>query len=489
MPNDTDKTSDLSSRAGELSRLMQGLSDSRVLAGWVLLDILITFCRPQETLHILGTLRLPLIVSTIPALMWFGHIKKTWTPQTKAMIAFLTFHAVYIFVGKTIYDPLIRNDFWAAQTWRDLLQMFTGMIFPMVAVMASTRQLERVVNVFFFCGVYLAFYALTHGGHGPSGFLGDENDLCFALVMFSAFAFILLETKHSFGGKLKLFVVIGALLGGIVASESRGGFVGLMCVLAYVFKRSRNKALLLLLGLLMVIGAAALAPKEYWNEVRSIKEVHQGTAQSRLDIWAVAIKVWLDPRHFVQGVGLENVRHWLGDYEPSFNKTNQGKSIAGRAVHSMYMQLLAEQGVIGICFFFILVGGSFRQNLRQAKKINLYIDRLKSVQRISEKQLAVELSDRMSTDPTVRAVQMIPKLRRELDLLFSFTSAINVAFVAVMAAGAFISVLYYPPLWLLIGMSAALFRYFSSFERSLVPFAEDVAKAIALRSSNVTILR
>ncbi len=408
------------------------------------LNLFVLFIRPQNDIKILVPLYLSLIFSVLGCLFWLPWHRRTWNPITKSMVMFLGLGVIWV--------PLARNNHEAFYAMLDLSQQFLGIVFPIVAFGASGQTLKRLMSYLPFLGAYIGIYALTHNGRGPGGFLGDENDCCLVLIMFFSFALTQFTAPRSFLSKLFLLACSITIATGIIATISRGGFVGFVAALFYFFLKSKNKLLVSLFGLITFAAVVPFVPQEYWNEMKTISDTSRGTAQARRDIWAVGIQIWLDPAHFIAGTGMQNSPRWLQDYEPIQNLSPHGKSISGRAIHSLYIQLVGDLGLIGLILFVSIVYLSLSGNVRVIRDTLLH--------------------------------ENDPDLPYEIILHLKFLRAtaigLNMAWVGVLWAGLFISVLYYPPIWLLACLSGTLVVYWDKLtggrveERKVIPISRGV---------------
>ena len=137
------------------------------------------------------------------------------------------------------------------------------------------------------------------------------------------------------------------------------------------------------------------------------------TAQMRFTLWKAGIDMF--ERHPLFGVG-------IGNFGTTYVQEYGGATLTPTvyAPHSIYVQALSETGLAGavplllIWIFFLRVNSRTRRHLK-----------------------ALGLADRRSFE-------------------YRFSVGLDVAFVGYMASGAFITVLYYPHLWYLLGLNAAL---------------------------------
>jgi O-antigen ligase len=118
------------------------------------------------------------------------------------------------------------------------------------------------------------------------------------------------------------------------------------------------------------------------------------------------------------GVGAGNYPYRVADYETAeFVQRADiwNRSLAGRSVHSSYFQLLAELGTLGLIVFVLMMVHVLRQGLKIGRN---------------------------TKEADTVAVQL--------------AQATAAAMCAFLAAGAFLSALYYPHFWLVCAMSGSV---------------------------------
>ena len=135
------------------------------------------FARPQDFpgLGFIGAARLPMVASIICIIGWLGSASNTWCKQTKVITFFFICEGFRGFIGY-FADPgntFVVNDFWQVQVWKDLGLQYFGLCFPIVSALAYVAPLVRVSMILSWIGMYLGLWALSHGGKGPGGFLGQ----------------------------------------------------------------------------------------------------------------------------------------------------------------------------------------------------------------------------------------------------------------------------------------------------------------------------
>jgi len=284
---------------------------------------------------------------------------------------------------------------------------------------------DRLLKIWLGVHVFLALVGIVKKGKGIGGFLADENDLCMTMNMIIPISFFLAMNAS---GKKKIYFIFltGLFLFVIILSASRGGFVGLMAAFIYCWLRTKKKILTAFIIGVLAIFAAVVAPPTYWNEIRSITEegTEQGTGEERVYTWGIGWHMFLD--NPILGVGQGNFPYVFEKYELEVTGTDEafhGRSVAGREAHSIYITMLTELGIIGTGIIIGMI-------------INIFKD-LKAIRFRSSQQPNKGSS---------------PIFNRNYFLALGLEGAL----VSYLVSGAFISILYYPNLWILMGFVISL---------------------------------
>jgi len=442
--SESGESKSLSERRGINLRSLTPSKTAQFAATLTLFNLVWIFTRPQNELRVLASLQVPFIINLFPAIFWLSKIRQSKSRQMNLMILMVLQGALLI--------PFAVNNFWAFQGCRSLFQVFVGLMFPLMAFASYPHQLIRTWNVCLGVLIYLSYYSITHSGRGPGDYLGDENDLCLALVLFVAMILGRLVAPQPKKRWLLWSSVILLATGGIVITDSRGGFVGFVAVAIYLFIQARQKFVLIVAALLMALTAIAAAPANYWKEISSISQTNEGTAKQRREYWDVAWRIFIDPRNTIWGIGMGNTPYVAGQYEPIENKGAHKKSIAGRQVHSLVFQILPELGLIGTSLFVALIFQTWKGNARAIKSAKRLDRRLSAVNR------EVVGDDRAN----------ISKLQADTRRLIGTFLGLNASLIGVLVSSMFLSVLYYPTIWLPISLSAAAQICWARIDRVVV---------------------
>lgn len=159
-------------------------------------------------------------------------------------------------------------------------------------------------------------------------------------------------------GRLLFLAAAGLASLGLYASFSRGALIGLACS-SLLFVRGRR---LMLLVPLLVLMLGLTAPKLLTERFANVTE-HGGDVSSRVDIWRTAEEIWL--QHPIAGVG-------LGNFPQAYAATRiPGKEFLPGLdlqppphAHNIFLELLAEEGVLGFLALIALLSWGARGALR-----------------------------------------------------------------------------------------------------------------------------
>lgn len=384
------------------------VTDERTKFGFALtvLFLVIEYARPQDIIPALGVIRPALILNTLLILSWFslGTLSPAKSKQTIYMILILFLLASYI--------PFARNNFIAFAHTRGFLFLFPFFL-SIILYVNTFERLKTLINVWIGLMLYIATMGIIGFGKAGSSFLRDENDFSLLMNMMLPFSIFLYMYEKKTSRKILLLLASLLALAGIVKSFSRGGFVGLLVVLAIVWLFSPRKILTLALVGILSAGLYFVVEQKYWSEMSTITDTGESTASQRLDSWKAG---WAMFKDNPLGVGGGNFPVMFPQYQPPTLK----RGMWGRAAHSIWFTLIPELGIIGVFLYGLLL----RQNLRDI----FWLKRLKNC----------------ATDNGRYAYYL------SLAFLASMTGF--------FASGTFISVLYYPHYFYLTAMIVATCR-------------------------------
>jgi O-Antigen ligase len=387
----------------------------------ILVYLFLEYARPQSFIPGLSSLHLPALtgVGIALALIISGKFQLR-DKQSKLFLLLLSM--------MVIHGPIAKNNYWALKIFTVMIFLFL-MYLSIVHFVDSEDKFNKLIKFWIIIHIFLALIGTTKGGRGIGGWLADENDFCMTINMILPFPIFLAFSTIEKTKKFYYYILAGLFLSVIILTKSRGGFVGLIALIIYFFFNSRKKVIMGLLIALFALLALLIAPSEYWDEVRSIKEEttenrpQYGTGAARIYTWNIAWHMFLD--NPVLGVGQGNLPWNMGKYEiKSGNiKGFHERSFAGRAAHSLYFTLLPELGLIGTILFCGMIFYTFK-DLHQIK--NAVVNK--------KKILKIEESNKY----------------------YNLALALEGSLIAYFVSGIFISVLYYPSFWIMMGFIHSL---------------------------------
>jgi O-antigen ligase len=392
---------------------------NRLAFGALLLVVFVEFAQVQ-TQFALGSAFRPALVANIVLILavWSSAFRVPWThPVLVIMVLMIGYAALWV--------PFATNNYWAFKSFQFLVTELFFCLGALVTITTS-RRLAVFLVVLLSCLLLQAVWGLTHGGRGLGGFFGDENDLALAMCVGIPYG---LFTLGALGSPRLRFagIAFAALFAATtVASMSRGGIIGLAATGAAIVAFSRKRAAIAL-GIVIAAGVLwTLAPASYRAEMSTIFDSGEETRTDRIVMWKNATRMFLDNPIF--GVGPGNLPWNISRYEL---EEDQRRSFAGRAVHSIYFTLFPEWGIVGTALFVALAWYVIRELFRLKREGNSEIAR-------------------------------------------GMARATLCAGVGFGAAGAFVSVLYYPYLFKFVALTITAGNI-ASIERAALSEAGDEA--------------
>jgi len=374
------------------------------------------FGRPPNPMGI------PMLLSIAMLGGWVLRKDKRWSRQHSLFVVVLALLALSV--------PMADNTYSAYMTTFGMSVVLLTVCVPMPSVLTSTRKIRAWAYTFVTVSLFVGGWALFHGGLGPSGSAGgqDENYVSAMMCMAIPFAYFSIFGETRRRVKLLLILSVVVFTGAVIVSFSRGGFVGLCAVGLYCLARSPKKLLGGTVVAVVVVAALLFAGADYWDEMGTITDTSESTADMRLEIWKIGLRMWMANPVF--GVGGGNFRWQVGEFQSAEQLDKYGRSLQGSIIaHSLPVELLAEMGTAGVIVVGALLVGTWR-NLRRIRRA-------------------------------------IPRPRRVTDVdgqwsLSCHADAVIGSIIGCLATGVFLSLLYFSYLWLLIALGSAITQVFDS---------------------------
>ncbi len=388
----------------------------------VMLALMFEFGRPQDFLPPLKVIPFPslLDVSLFIAVVASGKASFA-KEQTRLWVALLIFMALWV--------PFATNNYKALMNFKDMTLYFF-LYLGIVTFVNNTSRMHKLVLMWLGVHGVLGINGILHHGQGVGGWLGDENDFAMEMNVAVPIAFFMNQAAKNQRAKLLYVLLLGLFVMSVVATSSRGGFLGLLAVGAYCWLYSPRKLMSLILGMCLIGLVLVAAPQEYWDRIHSITDdstMESGTAGQRMFTWGIGWEMFLANPVF--GVGQANFPWRVGEYMGT--RTWQTKSLAGRQAHSLYFTLLPELGLVGVMIFGSMTYFNYKDT--RGNKLMPLMSRRSSSRR-----------DEADIEDT------------QIMRLTLYGNAILGGMIGYLVTSTFISTLYYPTFWVIMALAVAL---------------------------------
>jgi probable O-glycosylation ligase (exosortase A-associated) len=285
----------------------------------------------------------------------------------------------------TIGFPAVTWDYWIR--FAKIVALFVAVILVIKDKLHFDFVLWCVVlSVGFYADLETLKFIASGGGHkivGISGHvLGDRNELALAFVMTLPLCYYLwIEYgKQSRILNLGLLSTMALLALGVIGTQSRGGFLALLVFGVYMYIKSDRKVLLTFLIAAFCIGASFYISSDYVARMDTIASAEQDDSfMGRVVAWKLSFIMAMHHPFFGGGIkSLEYFPVWLElskdffAYPWFYTGTALPNTSFARAAHSIYFQVLGDQGFVGLALYVGCLVSSFMKAgsvARKARKI------------------------------------------------------------------------------------------------------------------------
>lgn len=341
---------------------------------FVLLFVIFSFFRIHEVFPQIYNFKIPLLLSlaSLGALLWHvclsGKVRIYWRPELTTISVFFALVVIGVLLAsnrpiaieyfKGIYWKIIIMTFaiaWLSRSDKDfalasLLITFFGML---VGLVALSNQINAI--------------GLVEGtrvtiGRDIGSVLGDPNDLALVLMFPVAFASSLIMTPNIKRlNKLLGIVSVVILFLAIIATQSRGGLLGMLAIFSvYGYRRMQSKTLFFSCALIAACALFVFAGISDRASGGAAEDGIDASAMGRLYAWEAAFGMAV--HNPFSGVGLNNFYSNYYYYSPHWDGLNH-------AVHSTWFGVLAETGFLGLVIFMISIVTLIKTAMRSLDRI------------------------------------------------------------------------------------------------------------------------
>jgi putative inorganic carbon (HCO3(-)) transporter len=293
-------------------------------------------------------------------------------------------------LGAVVASTIFVKGGWTHYSPGSLFRMgsYVGFFFFVLAWADSPGRIRKILSVLLYSTIITALFAILQqlvGGFTSfwlhlnppdeipfsdwagrsASFLQHPNNLAGYLDLVLPFALTCCVLGRDKWRKLGAWT-LGLGFVALLSTQSIGGsvaFVSVLVLAVFCFARNSKKRLILLAGICAFVCLLYLS-RSFWNPSHS-DEAMPGDLAARLLLWRTA---WNHFTHSpVMGVGWGN---FIGLY--SFDIPGLPPAMLG--AHNIYLQFLAETGLVGLVAFLYLVAQSLRQARSQWRSSVDFLD-------------------------------------------------------------------------------------------------------------------
>ncbi|WP_284179839.1 O-antigen ligase family protein [Rhabdaerophilum sp. SD176] len=332
-----------------------------------------SFFRLHEVFPVLLPLRIPqlLAIPTLGVIAWHALGSKALKPFLSRELVW--FGAFFLLV--TIGVPFATDRPTAIAYWTATYVKIGIMTLAIAWLVRKPGDFLLFMRVMVLAGVAVAAVALQNKAQGIGlvegtrvtigrdigSVLGDPNDL--SLVLLFPLSFAVGMTVSPTGRLDRTIGLLGsaAIIAAIIATQSRGGLLGMVAVFGTVgWRLVKNKMLLVtigLIGLAILFAAAGISSRASGG---AHEEGIDESAMGRIYAWEAAIK--MATQRPLTGVGLDN-------FVPNYFFYSDHWDGMNHAVHSTWFGVLGETGLPGLIVFVTMIAVTARSLLRTLPRI------------------------------------------------------------------------------------------------------------------------
>lgn len=329
--------------------------------------------RPGELYPALGVLHLERVVGAVTLVgMFFGQQQREgrlWLDRSRQT------GLLFAFVGAVLLS--VPFAYWprgAGQGFIEILKL-VALYLLIVHLVDTHLRLRIYIWLLSLLTLYIAADALVayfHGGYffaqgidravGETSVANNPNQLGTTMAV-AVPLFLLLAAHRPLRGWRILFG-LGALISTLTMAltGSRASLLGFIAGMAFLWWRSRHRLLLAAVGVPLLIAGFLALPDQYQTRYGTItREELDGSSLGRVQTWVAGLEMVRDRPVFGVGIRCFGTAH-AADYSPGARR-NWLES------HSLYVQVLAELGLVGAVVFVLLFFEFLRLNRRAAREL------------------------------------------------------------------------------------------------------------------------
>ncbi len=343
-----------------------------------ILTTVVIFCQPEigllaslALLPFFGTLPL-IVLSVITCLAFFVKLIRG---KRVIKIGAIEITVIFFTLALVVFGLALSGDIMSSLKTVSMMLLFICIYFCMANSMSSNQWVDNIIGVLVLDGAIVAAIAIYQFATGYAlntdwvdltvfsnistrvvGTFGNPNMFADYLILIIpiALAGMIIAT-----GKRRIVPTIAFALMIIALgfTYSRGAWLGMIIALI-VFALVYNAKLLKALPFIAVITGLAVAfiPSSFLDRFVSIGNAAEGSTAYRLNIWRGMLGLLGDNWHFGIGMG-EQV------FSQKYPMYAVGNTVSAPHAHSIYLQIAASLGIIGLVALIAVMINAIRLSL------------------------------------------------------------------------------------------------------------------------------
>jgi len=267
-------------------------------------------------------------------------------PSAPAVVTFIML--MLWMVVTTILSMETRE---AVMQWQKVATIQAFIIVTLIIMQSRERiqalMLVSALSIAFF-GVKGGIYTIQTNGQGmvlgpPGGFHQGNTEISLAITMSVPLLWWMHMHSTRTWQKVALKISIALCAVAVLGSYSRGGLLAILGMATFLWLKSRQKAAITMLAVILIPVLLSTMPDRWFEKMNTIQTYQQDTsAMGRINAWHFAVN--LANAHPFTGGGFEV-------FTPQNFRTYAPNPTDFHDAHSIWFEMLAEHGYVGLLLF------------------------------------------------------------------------------------------------------------------------------------------
>src|SRR5882724_6038 len=360
------------------------------------------------------------VPTLIGAIFTKKNMRALLTVESSLVVALWAWFAVTYIHAQGI--PLFARNMADAKYEINHISKILLMTFVMIVVINSKVRLRNVLLVtaasLGMLALKSAVFGLRTGGEAhvygpPDSFLSENNAYGLALNMCLPLLFFLVRDEPRKWVRVIFRILFVMSIISVLLTYSRGGFVGLAVVITMILFRSQRKAVGAFCLAITAFIVLTFAPPAWMDRMGGFLSGNlDGSASMRFTSWTVA---WRISQDYPMGGSFHAVPNV--DVYKRYQPRPLPNDAPSSGPHSIYFQLLGDQGFVGLGLFLELMGSCLW---------------------------------------TLFRIRLAARRMPSAEWLITYSQMIEAAILAFMVSGAFLGVVYLDVIYEMVGLTIIL---------------------------------